>query len=466
MFGIALFRRIKEAISTNSLSAVGPRHSDWGTIGESFAGAWQRNIEVDSSAQILAFGAVFSAVSLIARDVAKLRIKLTQQTESGVWEEVTTASPFLPVLRKPNRYQTRIQFLSQWITSKLLHGNAYILKERDQRGIVVALYVLDPQRVTPLVATDGGVYYQLNDNHLSGLSDQVTVPASEIIHDRAITLWHPLIGVSPIYACGASATQGMRIQANSARFFENMSRPSGHLTAPGQISDDNARRLKGEFETNFGGSRIGRLLVTGDGVKYEAMTIPAVDAQLIEQLRWTVDDVCRCFQVPLHMLASGPPPTFNNIGALNQGYYTQTLQEHIESVELLLDEGLSLPAHYGTELDVDALLRMDAGGRYDSYSKAVGAGWMAPNEARARESLPPVPGGATPYMQQQNWSLAQLDRRDTPPGLDGGTTPSGKMMFKDLREDELAARGRLNGHDFRLQTIENRLKQIEYAQKD
>jgi phage portal protein BeeE len=59
------------------------------------------------------------------------------------------------VLRKPNRYQNRIKFVETWIASKLLHGNAYILKERDNRGVVVALYVLDPHRVKPLVAPDG-----------------------------------------------------------------------------------------------------------------------------------------------------------------------------------------------------------------------------------------------------------------------------------------------------------------------
>jgi phage portal protein BeeE len=31
------------------------------------------------------------------------------------------------------------------------------------------------------------------------------VPASEIIHDTYITPFHPLIGLSPIYACGLSA---------------------------------------------------------------------------------------------------------------------------------------------------------------------------------------------------------------------------------------------------------------------
>jgi HK97 family phage portal protein len=382
-------------------------------VGESFAGAWQRNVELENSQNILKFSAVYSCVSLIANDIAKLRIKLVQGTNNGTWTE-TVNPAFSPVLRKPNRYQTRIQFLSQWVTSKLLHGNAYILKEYDGRLVVKAMYVLDPQRVLPLVTDDGAVYYRLKTDHLAQLqTNEVTIPATDIIHDRMLTLWHPLVGVSPIYACGSAATQGIRIQSNSAKFFENMSRPSGILTAPGPISDELAARLKAHWESNYVGGSIGKVAVLGEGLKYEGMTIPASDAQLIEQLRWTVEDVARCFHVPLHKLGMGQP-TLNNIGALNQDYYTQTLQSLIESIELLLDEGLYLPETIGTELDLEGLLRMDPLSVADANERGVRAGIVAPNEARLRLNLPPVIGGDTPYMQQQNWSLEALNRRPPP----------------------------------------------------
>jgi phage portal protein BeeE len=40
------------------------------------------------------------------------------------------------VLRKPNRFQTRIQFLESWALSKLSRGNTYVLKQRDNRNVV------------------------------------------------------------------------------------------------------------------------------------------------------------------------------------------------------------------------------------------------------------------------------------------------------------------------------------------
>ena len=50
---------------------------------------------------------------MIADDISKLRIKLVKR-EGRIWTEFES-SAFSPVLRKPNRYQTRIQFISQML---------------------------------------------------------------------------------------------------------------------------------------------------------------------------------------------------------------------------------------------------------------------------------------------------------------------------------------------------------------
>lgn len=379
---------------------------------EPFAGAWQRNIAADSLGQITSFGAVFACINRIATDIAKLRIMLMEQTPDGTWREFLGISPFWPVLRKPNGYQNRIQYLIAWLASKLIHGNTYVLKVRDARRVVVALHVLDPRRVTPLITATGDVYYQLSNDDLAQVDASTTVPASEIIHDRGLTLFHPLIGVSPLYACAFAATQGRRIQGDSAKFFENMSRPSGMLTAPGTIAQETADRIKRQWEDNFSGKNLGRLAVLGDGLKYEAMTIPPEQAQLVEQLGWTVEDVARAFGVPLYKINAGAVPTSNNVEALDQQYYAGTLQIYIESIELCLDEGLALNGQYRTQLDLDGLLRMDTATLVDSLSKAVGGAIMTPNEARAKLNQPPIAGGGSVYLQVQNYSLEALAKRD------------------------------------------------------
>jgi HK97 family phage portal protein len=417
----------------------------WPLIREAFAGAWQRDVEqtVDN---VTTHSTVFACATLTASDVAKMRPRLVQQDDDRIWNEIESPS-FSPVLRKPNHFQNRIQFNFSWVMSKQLHGNTYVLKRRDQRRVVVAEYVLDPTRVRPLVAPNGDVYYELKRDVLSRLPDEeVVVPASEIIHDRQNALFHPLVGLSPIYACGLAAVQGLNIQHASTKFFKNGSNPGGVLTAPGAISQPTADRLKAYWDANFTGDNTGKVAVLGDGLKYEKMHVNADDAQLIDQLKWTSENVCSAFHVPPYMVGVGPPPNYNNIEALNQQYYSQCLQILIESIELCQDEGLGLTEgesaanRYGVEFDLDDLLRMDTATLIKSEKEA--AGIKAPNESRRRLNLKPVAGGETPYLQEQNWPLRLLAGRELPAKASTGPTPPAPLPGgdEDMAGDELAAR--------------------------
>jgi HK97 family phage portal protein len=389
----------------------------WPVVRESFAGAWQQNVDVVSD-NVLAYFAVFACITLIAADIGKLTLRLVAKDGDGIWNE-TDNPAFSPVLKKPNRYQTINKFIEQWIVSKLINGNAYVLKERDSRGVVRAMYVLNPMRVMPLIAPDGAVYYQLGNDPLSQLPFGLpAVPASEIIHDTMICLFHPLVGVTPIYACGLAATQGLQIQNASTKFFGAGSKPGGILTAPGAISDETAKRLADYFNANFTGDNAGKVAAVGDGLTYTPLAMTAIDAQLIEQLKWTAENVCSCYHVPPFMVNVGPTPPYANAEPVFQQYYAQCLQSLLTNFEKSLDAGLGLldkinGTQYGTEFDVDDLIWMDTTTKTKAAGDAIATGGMAPDEARKRYfGLGPVKGGDTPYMQQQMFSLAALAQRD------------------------------------------------------
>ncbi|QOF71465.1 phage portal protein [Aminobacter sp. SR38] len=392
----------------------------WFRIFESWPGAWQHNVVVDRDLA-LSYHAVFACMTLIASDIAKLRVKYVEKDKDGIWTEVAN-SAYDPVLRKPNTYQNRIQFWESWVLSKLSRGNTYVLKVRDSRGVVAKLMVLDPNRVIPLVADSGDVYYRLDSDNIVGIEDSITVPASEIIHDRFNCLFHPLVGLSPLFAAGVAAMQGSRIQSNSAWFFGNKSQPGGILTAPGAIDDGTAQRLKEAWETKFTGENAGKIAVVGDGLKYEPIGMSAHDSQLIEQLKWTSEVICSVFHVPPYKIGVGQMPSYNNIQSLNVEYYSQCLQSHIEAGELCLDEGLEIKNGAGTEFEVDNLLRMDSITQMEVLDKSKGI--LSPNEQRAKLDKKPVKGGNSPMLQQQNFSLEALAKRDAQADPFGGPKPA------------------------------------------
>lgn len=392
---------------TDAAVPVYENRGGWIRIFESFAGAWQKNVTIDYQS-IQTYHAIFACITLIASDISKLMMRLVQLND-GIWTEVVN-NAFSPVLRKPNKYQNRIQFWESWILSKLVRGNTYVLKVRDNRKVVVQLHVLCPDRVKTLVTADGEVYYELRTDNLAGLGDQVTLPASEIIHDRWNCLYHPMVGVSPLVACGIAAMQGMAAQNNQTNFFNNRSMPSGILTAPGAISKESADRVKTLWDTNYSGENAGKIAVVGDGLKYEAMGFTSVELQMIEQLKWTAEVACSVLHVPGYKVGVGAVPANSNVQSLNVEYFCQALQRLIEDAELCMDEGLALPAELGTEFDTDNLLRMDTLTLIDVLNKSSGI--LTVDEQRKRLNLGKITGGNTVYLQQQQFSLAALAKRD------------------------------------------------------
>jgi len=81
-------------------------------------------------------------------------------------------------------------------------------------------------------------------------------------------------------------------------------------------------------------------------------------------------------------------------------------------MELSLKDGLGIPESSRIELDLDALFRMDSATKIKTLRDGVEGGIFAPNEARKRMNLKPLEGGDTVYLQQQNYSLEALARRD------------------------------------------------------
>jgi HK97 family phage portal protein len=414
----------RKAVALRPLSSG--RDGWWPIVRESFTGAWQQNVDLRGET-LLTNPTVFACVTRISQDIGKLRLRLVVQSASNadIWTP-TTNPAYSPVLRKPNHYQTSTKFVEQWISSKLIWGNTYVLKRRDARGVVTALYPLNPPYVTVLVASDGAVFYQLRrpDFDFAGIwpentGEDIIVPAREMIHDRINCLFHPLVGLSPLYAAGMPALLGSTILRTSTQFFATGSRPSGTLSSQNEITQEQADKMQQRWQQGFGGpENTGKVAVLGFGLKYDPLTQTAVDAQLNEQAGQTEIDICKCFGMPVALLNTTKGAPYGNHEQLVQLYHDECLQTHIVGTETALDEGLNidLPVNgtqYGTEFDIDDLYWMDTATRTKAAADSVGSGVLSPNEARLKYfGLGPVKGGDSPMVQQQYYSLAALAERD------------------------------------------------------
>lgn len=106
-----------------------------------------------SREEVLTYHPVFSCVTLIASDIAKMPLLLKRKGHDGVWHEQNKGA--YTVIVTPNSLQTRNQFFENWLNSKLTTGNTFVFKVRTPKGKVQELKILDPNRVKPLITDKG-----------------------------------------------------------------------------------------------------------------------------------------------------------------------------------------------------------------------------------------------------------------------------------------------------------------------
>lgn len=429
LFGLEIKRL---SAQLNPVPNAHPGGGGWRRIMEPFSGAFQMNVE-ETRGDMICYPTLYACLNRISQDIGKLPYLLKRQLDNGIWETDKANTSYWPVLRKPNHYQTAQQFREAWILSKLMHGNTYVLKGRDERGVVTRLYVLDPCRVMPMVSDSGDVFYQLNYPDAANLlpleypNEQLIIPARDIIHDRLNCFHHQLIGVPPLCAAYWPALKNLKILKNSATFFGNGASPGGILTAPAGMSETDANAVKQYWNTEFSGDNSGKVAVIGADMKFTAFAFKAADSQLVEQMRYSDEQICQPFGIPRFKIGIGLIPAGLGVDAINQLYYADALQAHIEAMEALLDEGMNITKNangqpLGVELDLEPLLRMDVGKQAQVTTQLVNGGIETPNEGRFRFNLGPLKGGDTVYRQMQDLPLeqarlnvAQSAVQETPP---------------------------------------------------
>lgn len=421
VFGLSITRK-------KSLEAVNHVRHGWMRILEPFTGAWQRNIE-ERRGDLITYPTLYACIYRISSDIGKLPFSLRSRDANGVWTEVSN-STYDPVLRKPNGFQTPAQFREYWIITKLTQGNAYILKRRDGRGVVTELYVLDPERVMPMVSDSGSVYYQLQTDKLNSLPDgypaeNLIVPASEIIHDRCMTVHHPLIGVPPLAAAHWPALKNMKIMRSATEFFANNAQPGGLLTAPAGMSEDDAKAVQSYWNTEFSEGKSGKVAIIGADMKFTPFAMKSIDAQMIEQMRYSDEQICQPFGIPPFKVGIGTIPSGLGVDGVNLMYYSDALQAPIQHIEDLLDDGLKVIRPLGIELDTEPLLRMDEAKKAEINTKLVGGMIKTPDEGRRPFNLAPTAGGDTLWGQNQDYPLGMLaDRKEWDPAMQPAATPA------------------------------------------
>lgn len=361
---------------------------------------------------------VYSCVQAYAQTIAQLPSKHLRERPDGSFDSLRDTVPYR-VLKKPNSYQSRSDFLLNMVYCLLYDGNAYAIAIRDGRGDVIQLHLVYPRSVSPMVA-DGEVYYHMSLNEIVGKDMSVIAPARDVLHVKLVTPDNPLRGQTPIYAAAMAISVNNATMGHQSAFFENMSRPSGILTTDEKLDAEQTQALRDRWEEVSKGIKSGKVPILSWGIKWQSLSLNSVDSQLIEALKFSVKDIARAFRIPLPLIGEEEGASYNNVYNLLSFWKASGLGFVIEHIEQAMANFFRLPDTEKIELDTDSLLRTDLKGRYDAITKGITGGLLAPNEGRRMEGLPAVQGGDMPRVQQQ---MVPLDYEPPEPAPTPAPTP-------------------------------------------
>ena len=381
-----------------------------------FYGNSNSGVQVDEL-RALQTSAVYACVKILAETVASLPLHLFKKGKGGKSEMAEQHPLFSCLYEMPNDEMTSFEFREMMMTSLLLWGNAYARKIR-KNGHVTELWYLKPQLMTVERDTQTGkIKYTYSDD----ITNQTyEYKPEQIFHVKGLSL-DGVTGLSPISQAREAVGLSLATEEYGAKFFGNGARPGGVLEHPGILKDP--EKLRESWNKVYQGTRNShKVAVLEEGMKYHTIGIAPEDAQFLETRKYQVNEICRIFRVPPHLVGDLERATFSNIEHQSIEFVQHTIRPWLVRWEQaisrsLLDEKERLL--YFSRFNVDGLMRGDYKSRMEGYAIGRQNGWLSANDIRHLEDLPPIPKeqGGDAYLVNGNMTTVSKENKEG--GSDG-----------------------------------------------
>jgi HK97 family phage portal protein len=344
---------------------------------------------------------VYRCVSLIAGTIASLPCEVYRY-RNGKSELAEDHPAYWLLHDEPNPLMTANTFWKNFVWWALMRGNGYGLIGRTA-GLKapVGIALVKPSSVIPDLSVDKThlVYTVATDT-----GEQRKFGQDDMLHYPFIG-WDGKQGRSPLECAREAVGLAAAAQEFNERFFSQGNAADIAMEFPGNVNDDQMKRILDIYQRTRSGMEKQRLpLISTGGCKISRIDFNAEDSQLLESRSFQVEDICRFYGVPPHMVGHTSKSTSWGSGVEEQtlGFVKFTLRDILKGLEQEVNRKLLKRSKYYCKFNLDALLRADSKGRSEFYKAAVGGtqspGFMTVNEVRALENLPPLEGGDTLFV--------------------------------------------------------------------
>jgi HK97 family phage portal protein len=337
--------------------------------------------------------AVYRAVSLISGLAGSLPLNAIDDTTK---KPVTGT-----ILDDPHPDMTPLEYWRLMAAHRCLWGNCFSQKVYKRGGKIAHLNPIAPDRVTvlrakPITANPSGKIFKITQ--VDGTMTVLT--PNEVMHIPGIG-YDGLCGISPVRMAAQAIGMAQAAEATAARLFKSGNMLSGLLSTEAELDQQQAETLQARWAEKFSGiDGAHRVAVLDSGAKFQSLTMPNDDAQLLESRDFQVTEAARFFGIPPYLMYQTDKTTSWGSGLEQQARGFNQFDLHpnwLAPAEQRITKEL-LPAGQTARYDIDRLLRGDSIARAEYYRVMFEMGVLNPNEIRDQEDLPPRDGGDK-YME-------------------------------------------------------------------
>jgi HK97 family phage portal protein len=355
---------------------------------------------------------VLACARVLAETIGGLPLHLYKRDALG-GKTIAREQPLYNVLHHtPNSWQTSFEWREQAMLHLCLHGNAYSELRAGLSGAVSELIPLHPSRMKVERIETGRLRYVYTEPN----GEKTLYTQDQIMHIRWLSN-DGVTGMVPVELARDAIGLARACEIHGASYFGNGARPGIVLETDNMIPPEAATALRDNWErTHRGADRASKTAVLMGGLKAHELGGNNQESQFLESRRFQVEEICRLYRVPPHLVGDLTRSSFSNIEQQSIDFVQHTLLPWLRRFETAFARDLIADnTTYFAEFDTRGLLRGDASARASYYQTLWNLGVASVNEIRSWENLNPVENGDTRFVQLNMQTLEQATKPPAPP---------------------------------------------------
>ncbi|MDC8756252.1 phage portal protein [Janthinobacterium fluminis] len=374
-----------------------------GTGGSRFAGA---TVTAKTALQV---STVLACVKVIADGCATPKLHVYREDSAGRRQKAANIPEYRLLARRPNEWQTSLEWRRQMTIHAALTGTGLSIKVRGDNRRVRELIPVQPGSWTVTRTSRYELLYRCWDEF--GLIGEFSPDDVFLLNGIQ---WDWTQSLNAIALARSAIGLAMVTEQSQAAMHENGLRPSGTYSVEGSLNDEQHGRLTKWIKAQAGARNAGTPMVLDRAAKWMSTAISGVDAQHVETRRLQIEEICRIYGVfPIMVGHSDKSATFASSEAFFAAHVKHTLAPWHEAWtqridEMLLDGSGPLFAEFDTRYMTEG--SMVARSQWARTMAEMGI--YTRNEIRDEEGKDPLPGLDEPLTPMNMTSGQQKGKTD------------------------------------------------------